>query len=175
AQPLRADGAFVGVSGFGYGGTNSHALAYGKNVLTSRGESQKHLFNAIVRKVRTAAAPEVRMDAESFEHWTSTGVPHLSVRSGQTFRVELQAGGRALWVEAKSPPLAAAGRFHLQGSFNLWGLTPMEASAEQPGLFTSTLTVGASGQESFQVAVNGDPDCVLHPSHPRCTRKAAQV
>ena len=42
AAPLKADGSYVGVSGFGYGGTNSHALAFGHNVVTSRGENQKH-------------------------------------------------------------------------------------------------------------------------------------
>ncbi|CAE7226244.1 ppsA, partial [Symbiodinium pilosum] len=92
AQPLKGEASYVGVSGFGYGGTNSHALAFGKNVVTSRGGNGKNSADTLIRQVR-AAPPEIAMVGDNFEDWQSNGVPYLSMKPGQSYQVDIMEGG----------------------------------------------------------------------------------
>merc|ERR1740127_232542 len=106
ALTMKYDSTYVGVSGFGYGGTNAHSMAYGKNTMTSRGTSMKHMQKTIQRKVKAARVPEVWMDGESYEDWTTTGIPYLSVSQGKkAYSVELMQGGKAVWREVAEPEL----------------------------------------------------------------------
>merc|ERR1711920_1008314 len=43
------------------------------------------------------------------------------------------------------------------------------------GLYTYEVTLSATGQESFQVAVDHDPDLNLYPAQEECSKKAAKV
>jgi len=174
AQPMRADASYVGVSGFGYGGTNSHALAYGRNAVTSRGSSQKYLLSSIYRKVKAASIPEVWMDGEDYEDWATSGVPHLDAAPGKRYHVDLLADGKAVWREAVLPEVSySTSALHIQGSFSGWDMLSLEPSVDVEGLFTYDLTLGSKGQETFQICVDGDPELVLYPEQPNCTRKAA--
>mmetsp|Transcript_89371 Transcript_89371/g.278043 ORF Transcript_89371/g.278043 Transcript_89371/m.278043 type:complete len:959 (+) Transcript_89371:20-2896(+) len=176
ALPLRADACYVGVSGFGYGGTNSHALAYGRNMITSRGGSQKHLAGSIYRRVKAAAAPEVWMDGDDYEDWATSGVPHLRAEPGQTYHIELLADGKAVWREAARPEVSdSVSAFQIQGSFSSWDLLSLEPSEDVPGLYTYEVVLGSKGQEAFQICADSDPELVLYPEHPNCTRKATPV
>lgn len=176
AQPMKADASYVGVSGFGYGGTNSHALAYGKNIVTSRGTSQKYMMSAIYRKIKAASVPEIWMDGDNYEEWATTGVPHLCAEPGKTYHIELLPDGKAVWREAAVPEMSESiNTFQIQGSFSNWEMLHLEASAEVDGLYTYEVTLGAKGQESFQICVDSDPDLALYPEQPFCTRKATPV
>jgi len=175
SMPLKADASYVGVSGFGYGGTNSHALAYGNNVVTSRGTSQKHVVNAIYRKVKAGSVPEIWMDGDDYEDWATTGMPHLDAAPGKKYNVDLLPDGKAVWREVARPQLGDSEVFHIQGSFSNWSMLSLEPSEEVAGLFTRELTLSTKGQESFQIAVDGDPELVLYPEQPLCSRRAAPV
>jgi len=176
AQPLKADASYVGVSGFGYGGTNSHALAYGQNMVTSRGMGQKHLMDTVFRKIKSASLPDIWMDGDDYEEWATTGVPHLSADYGKTYHVELLPDGKAVWREAAAPGVSdSVTSFYIQGSFSNWETLALEASEEIGGLYTFEVTLGSKGQESFQISVDNDPECVLYPEQPNCTRKTTQV
>jgi len=176
ALPMKTDASYVGVSGFGYGGTNSHALAYGRNMVTSRGASQKYVMDSIYRKVKAASVPEIWMDGDNYEDWATSGVPHLSAEPGKTYSIELLGDGKAVWREAALPDLSdAISTLHIQGSFSSWEMLSLEPSEEVRGLCTYGVVLGGKGQESFQVCVDGDPELVLYPERPNCTRKATPV
>nr|AQS99216.1 type I polyketide synthase [Gambierdiscus polynesiensis] len=176
AQPMKADPSYVGVSGFGYGGTNSHALAYGKNMVTSRGTNQKYMMNAVYKKIKAASVPEVWMDGDNYEEWATSGVPHLLAAPGKTYHIELLAEGKAVWREAALPEISdTVSSFQILGSFSNWDRLPLEPSRDVEGLYTYEVTLGSKGRESFQISVDNDPELVLYPETPSCTRKATPV
>jgi len=177
AQPMAYDTAYVGVSGFGYGGTNSHALTFARNTVTSRGGlNAKYAPKTYVRRVKGAAAPEIWMEGDSYEDWTTTGIPHLDADGNKTYHIELLPGGKTVWREAALPELCTAlSTFQIQGSFNGWHMSSLEAREEAVGLFAYELTLGASGQESFSIVVDYDTSLTLHPDQTMCTRKTAKV
>lgn len=176
ASTMKADTTYVGVSGFGYGGTNSHALTYGRNVVTSRGGvNPEHREAALLRKVK-AAAPEISMEGDSYEEWVSTGAPHLNRDHGKTYRVAVLDEGQVVWEEVIEPGLADAQDFQIQGSFTDWQMLSLEPSGEEPGLFyCSECVLGPTGEELFQIAVEYDPYMILYPEMERCIRKAARI
>mmetsp|Transcript_113956 Transcript_113956/g.302855 ORF Transcript_113956/g.302855 Transcript_113956/m.302855 type:complete len:958 (-) Transcript_113956:111-2984(-) len=174
--PHIADASYVGVSGFGYGGTNAHALAYGKNMVTSRGEGQKHLMNSIYRKVKAASVPEIYMEGDSYEDWATTGVPHLCAEPGKKYHIELMPDGKAVWREASGPEISdSISAFYILGSFSSWDPVSLEPSQDIPGLYSYEVTLGNKKQEAFQISVEGDPELILYPEQPDCTRKATPM
>ncbi|CAE7460029.1 ppsA [Symbiodinium necroappetens] len=174
-RPLRPRRGFqVGVSGFGYGGTNSHAMAFGKNVVTSRGGRAKNSADALIRQVRSAP-PEIAMVGDNFEDWQSNGVPHLSMKPGQSFQVDVMEGGRTFWSAVPSSKPRSVKSLSIQGSFNGWTAESMVARETRVGLYEFELSLGASGSESFQVLVDGLTSQVLHPAEPHCTSRVAPV
>lgn len=46
---------------------------------------------AMMRQVRSSV-PEINMVGESYEDWQTTGLPHLSMKMGQAFEVEVHSG-----------------------------------------------------------------------------------
>ena len=171
AATLKSDGSYVGVSGFGYGGTNSHALAFGHNVITSRGDNQKHSAQAVIRQVRSTA-PEINMVGDNYEDWQTTGLPHLSMKSGQAFEVEVMQGSTH-WHELVPVKPRGVNSMSIIGSFNNWVPETMRAR-ERPGLFSYEVTLGQE-EETFQVLVDGLLSQVLHPLQAKCTSRCSQV
>jgi len=51
----------------------------------------------------------------------------------------------------------------------------MQASESVAGLYSIEITIGPSGEETFQIAVDMDDDLVLYPEKPRCTKKSAKI
>jgi len=176
AAPMKGNTTYVGVSGFGYGGTNSHSMTYGRNVVTSRGDANpEHIQTSLMRKVKAAPAPDIIIEGDSYENWISTGAPHLDRNRGKNYRVELLEDGKVQWSEVVVPDLSQVDSFQIQGTLTSWQLLSLEPSEEEPGLWCFEVELGASGEESFQIAVEHDPYMVLYPEVPRCTRKAAAI
>ncbi|CAL1146786.1 unnamed protein product, partial [Cladocopium goreaui] len=171
AAALKSDGSYVGVSGFGYGGTNSHALAFGHNVVTSRGDNKKHSAQAMLRQVRSTT-PEINMVGDNYEDWQTTGLPHLSIKSGQAFEVEVMPG-RTHWHELVPMKPRGISSMSIAGSFNNRVPETMIAR-DRPGLFSYELTLSQE-EETFQVFVDGLLSQVLHPLEPKCTSRCSQV
>eukprot|EP00930_Biecheleria_cincta_P069848 TRINITY_DN57531_c0_g1_i1.p1 TRINITY_DN57531_c0_g1~~TRINITY_DN57531_c0_g1_i1.p1 ORF type:complete len:977 (-),score=183.99 TRINITY_DN57531_c0_g1_i1:181-3111(-) len=174
AQTLRGQGSFVGVSGFGYGGTNSHALAYAQNVVTSRGSNPKYALDRVIRKVKGGPPPTVTMLGDNFEEWSTTGLHHVKARAGKQFQIHLQKNGKVIFREAMGMQPSASS-MQIQGSFSNWSPVEMESSPDRASLFTYELTLGASGEESFQVLVDGLRSQVLQPPEKNCTNRASTV
>lgn len=173
-QTLHGKGNFVGVSGFGYGGTNSHALAYGQNVVTSRGDNPKYTLEKVIRKVKGAAPPTVTMLGDNFEEWSTTGLHHVKANAGKQFAISLSKNGKVLFREAMGMH-SNASSMQIQGSFSNWASVEMESSPDRASLFTYELTLGSSGEESFQVVVDGLRSQVLTPHEKNCTKRASAV
>jgi len=173
---MRGDTSYVGVSGFGYGGTNAHSLMYARNTITSRGGANpKHIERSLVRKVKSAAVPEVYMEGESYEEWITTGVPHLMQDLDTNYRVEVTEEGGVVWQEVSQPDLSEIVAFQIQGSFSNWEMVSLEPSDEEASLYSFHFVMGMSGKESFQIAVDHDPCCVFYPEQLACTRQVALI
>lgn len=173
---LQGDTAFVGVSGFGYGGTNSHAMAYGRNVITSRGAANPaHVERSLFQKLRAAPAPEICVQGDSYEEWVSSGVPHLAREADVSFSVEVLEGGGVVWREVPKASLADVVDFQIQGSFTGWEPVGLQACGSEEGVWWFEFDLGASGEELFQIVVDHDPSLLLYPQQPRCPRAAAPV
>jgi hypothetical protein len=173
-QTLHGQGSFVGVSGFGYGGTNSHALAYAQNVVTSRGDNPKYVLDKIIKKVKGGPPPSVTMLGDNFEEWSTTGLHHVKAKPGTQYGVEIQKNGKVSF-RARMGMQSSASSMQIQGSFSSWVPVEMESSPDRASLFTYELTLGASGEESFQVLVDGLRSQVLQPPEKNCTKRASAV
>mmetsp|Transcript_16377 Transcript_16377/g.46760 ORF Transcript_16377/g.46760 Transcript_16377/m.46760 type:complete len:949 (-) Transcript_16377:148-2994(-) len=170
------DSAYSGVSSFGFGGTNAHAMAYGKNTTTSRGTGQRDFRVAMREKIASAPPPEIMMHSDDPEDWESNGMPVSEDKIGKTYQVEILEGGKAVWREIVGMAPASTGeRFYLSGSFNHFGMDQMVESESIPNLYTLDIELGPMGEAAFHVVCDEDPYMVYYPAAPRCTRKAVPI
>jgi polyketide synthase-associated protein len=170
------DSAYSGVSSFGFGGTNAHAMAYGKNTTTSRGTGQRDFRAAMRDKISSAPPPEILVMGNNPEEWETTGMPSDEDKIGKFFQVEVLEDGKAIWREVVGAAAGSKGeRFYLSGSFNNFGMERMEQDDHIRTLFSCNITMGASGEELFNIICDEDPFMCYYPEQPRCTRKACPI
>jgi len=115
------------------------------------------------------------MESENFEDWVSTGMPRLNRDPNANYTVELTEEGKVVWRQVAEPNLSEASAFQIQGTFTSWDMYSFHRSEDDYGLWTFELTLGSSGQEAFQIAVEYDPYLVLYPEEKLCTRRTAKV
>jgi hypothetical protein len=172
------ENCYVGVSGFGYGGTNAHAMAYGHKIAQTKKEAEvdAETHRAVVyRKMLAAPPPHVEMSSDNFEEWTTTGIPHLTAKEDDSFYVNVLPSGEVVWREMVEPDLPDDELVpFIQGSFNDGGADMLEAS-DTDGLYTYEITLGDSGEESFSILLNADPDLAFFPEEPSCSKKGKKI
>merc|ERR1719221_1610585 len=61
------------------------------------------------------------------------------------------------------------------GSFTGWTMQDLEPAEEVLGLYHLDIIMGDSGQETFQVVLDNDPDMALYPEKENCTSKLAKI
>lgn len=176
------ENCYVGVSGFGYGGTNAHLMAFGSR--NTKTKQLKTISNAVdaaansdltFRRIQTAPPPTIEMESDNFEEWTTTGIPHLTSKDGDKFHVELKKGGQAIWRQLVEPDLPAEEPTpFIQGSFNDGGADMLDTT-EIEGLYTYDVTLGSTGEESFSIILDADPDLCFFPEEKSCTRKSKAI
>mmetsp|Transcript_69359 Transcript_69359/g.166294 ORF Transcript_69359/g.166294 Transcript_69359/m.166294 type:complete len:937 (-) Transcript_69359:106-2916(-) len=172
---LPSDASYVGVSSFGVSGTNGHCMAYGTNVLSTRGRRLQNTEWVMRRKVREAA-PRILQLGESWRDWEVLGRPSPVHNVEAQYQVLLDQKGTAMWHEVEDPPIhPSAGPFLLQGSFNDWGMDELFASSTVEGLFVGEILLGDAGEEVFQIIADYDPDKVFFPDCDRCTGKLSKI
>jgi hypothetical protein len=173
------ENVYVGVSGFGYGGTNAHVMAYGHKVSMHGSKapevdsgSQK---DQMIRKIINAPPPNIDSHAEHFEEWTTTGVPHLTAKEDDSFHVDVMPNGEIVWremVEPDSPDVAPIP--FIQGSFNDGGVDMLD-STDSEGFYTCEITIGETGEETFSITLDADPDLAVYPEEPMCGKKSTAI
>jgi len=172
--PFGLGHVYVGVSGFGYGGTNAHCMAYGRRRNFAKEDSEATTTASselMFRKIQNAAAPTIDMDSENFEEWTTTGIPHLTAKDGDKFHVELTKGGQTIWRELVEPELPPDGTTpFIQGTFNDGG-TDMLDTTDIEGFYTYEVMLGPTGEESFSIVLDADPDLCFYPEDKLCSTK----
>lgn len=93
------DSAYTGVSSFGFGGTNAHALAFGKNIMTTRRMDNRDYRSIMLDRILKAAPCDIIKTSNNPEEWESTGKPISEDAIGKTYQVEMSATGSIVWRE----------------------------------------------------------------------------
>eukprot|EP00442_Polarella_glacialis_P001443 CAMPEP_0115138544 /NCGR_PEP_ID=MMETSP0227-20121206/57733_1 /TAXON_ID=89957 /ORGANISM="Polarella glacialis, Strain CCMP 1383" /LENGTH=932 /DNA_ID=CAMNT_0002546191 /DNA_START=108 /DNA_END=2902 /DNA_ORIENTATION=- len=171
---MREDAAYAGVSSFGFGGTNAHAEAWGKNIMTSRGSARADPVKIFERKLRQAPPAEITMNGDNVRDWETTGLDPAG-RTGDKYNIELDEDGVATWERVDEELVDWGDEFYIQGTSNSWEQEPLERSDTIPGLWTTTIDIGSAGEEQFQIIADNDEEKVYCPTAPRCTSRAAMV
>ncbi|CAE7231993.1 ppsC [Symbiodinium pilosum] len=171
---MREDAAYSGVSSFGFGGTNAHAEAWGKNIMNSRGCMVSDPIKLFERKLAKAPPAEITMNGDDVRDWETTGLDPAG-QIGDRYMIELDEDGVATWEKVDEELVDWGDDFSLQGTFNNWEAEPMERSDSILGLWVGEITVGSTGAEHFQVIADNDDEKVYCPDRPNCTSKVAQV
>jgi len=174
------DSAYSGVSSFGFGGTNAHAMAYGKNNVTSRAIALRgpgFYRGRMLKKLSDAPAPDILMMSDDPEEWETNGMPLSEDNIGKIFQVEVQEDGKAIWREVVQPPPAFLGDcFFLSGTFNEWGMDRMVPDENIANLHFAEIVLGDTGEELFNIVANEDPGLTYFPRDTaRCQRKVEPV
>lgn len=175
---MRSSSAYAGVSSFGFGGTNAHGMAWGRNLMTSRrgGRSERRTF---LQRVAAAPLTEV-VDAEARARsdprgWRTAGIDPFAARPAELL-VSVHSDGRVACEARPSAEPRYGYDFFLVGSFGEKPLA-LERSAEVPGLWSAELRLGAAGEEQFAVCADPEArqDMRFHPGEVGCQRKFAAV
>jgi len=171
---MREDSAYTGVSSFGFGGTNAHAEAWGKNIMTSRGAANLDANAAFQKKLAKAPPAEITMNGDDVSEWETTGLDPRA-EPGSRWKISLDEDGIVEWERDDDDMPEFGDEFFIQGTHNDWSQDALDRHDSIQGLWTGAITLGQSGEELFQVIADGDEDKVYHPGQPRCTLKAAMI
>lgn len=163
------------VNSFGFGGTNSHAVCYGRNLMASRSSSNKGGVQSVLKLMRHAQRPDIYMMDADPETWESSGMPLEEAQETKTYCIDFADDGSALWREVVQPPRSVAGPYFMSGSFNGWRTKQMRESPATPGLYSMDIVIGESGSELFQILQNEHGSEVFHPETAKCQKRTARV
>jgi len=170
---LRGDSAVTGVSSFGFGGTNAHAEAWGRNIMNSRSIATKDPKTVFKQKLDNAPPAEITMTGDDWEDWETTGV-HPGFEAGSHWNVTIDDDGCAVW-EQDDTDVTLGDEFYIQGTHSNWDPVALERHATIPDLWTGAIELGSSGQEQFQIVADEDQSMVYRPNAEMCTLKATQI
>jgi hypothetical protein len=168
------DSGYCGVSSFGFGGTNAHGEAWGKNIYTSRGAICQEPKSAFQKKLARAPVPEITMNGDNIDDWETTGIDPRG-NPGDKWTIEIDDDGVATWEKVEDDVPDFGDEFFIQGTHNGWTPDAMERHDSIPGLWTGEISVDGSGLAEFQIIADGDAEKVYHPPMAKCSRKAAPV
>jgi len=170
---MRDDSAYSGVSSFGFGGTNAHGEAWGKNIMTSRGVLGQDTTAAFDKKLAQAPPAEITMNGDDVNDWDTTGLDPRA-EAGSKWRIQLDEDGIATWEKADDD-IDYGDEFFIRGSHNNWSPEVLERDDTITGLWTGTLEIGGTGMETFQVIADSDTEKCYYPRRPGETLKAAPI
>jgi len=173
---MHDESSMTGVSSFGFGGTNAHGEAWGKNIMTSRGVANMDPQLLFQRKLAMAGPAEITMSGDDWTEWETSGMDPEGLEDGEECVVQLEPDGSVTWEKKEADePDTYANEFGIQGTHNHWSIDAMEMHDHVPGLWIGTVTLGTTGQEQFQIIADSSSEMVYYPSTARCTLKAAPI
>lgn len=170
---MREDSAYNGVSSFGFGGTNGHGEAWGKNIETSRGCGQQDAYSAFNKKLRLAPPAEITMNGDDVEDWETTGMPAV-IEQGVKYQVLLDEDGIATWEEVHEEEPDYGDEFYVIGTHNEWEPDALDRHPSINGLWTGSITLSATGEECVQIQADADRMKTYHPTM-RATLKSTEI
>merc|ERR1719221_948099 len=170
---MRDDSAYSGVSSFGFGGTNAHGEAWGKNIMTLRGALGQDTQAAFEKKLAQAPPAEITMNGDDVSNWDTTGLDPRA-DAGSKWKILLDEDGIATWEKADED-VDYGDEFFIRGSHNNWSPDVLEKHDTITGLWTGSIEIGGSGEETFQVIADSEPEKCYYPRRPRETLKAAPI
>mmetsp|Transcript_34350 Transcript_34350/g.102640 ORF Transcript_34350/g.102640 Transcript_34350/m.102640 type:complete len:943 (+) Transcript_34350:42-2870(+) len=171
---LREDSAYTGVSSFGFGGTNAHAEAWGRNIMTSRGAANQDANMAFQKKLCKAPPAEITMNGDDVAEWETTGLDPRA-EAASRWKISLDEDGIVEWERDDDDLPEYGDEFFVQGTFNDWTPDSLERHDSIQGLWVGTVTIGETGEELFQIIADSDEEKIYHPGQTRCTLKAASI
>jgi len=170
---MREDAAYSGVSSFGFGGTNAHGEAWGRNIMTSRGEICQDPNVAFQKKLACAPPAEITMNGDDVMEWDTTGLDPRAEPDSR-WNIELDEDGVANWEQADDD-VDYGDEFQIRGTFSSWEPVSLERHDTIPGCWVGEIAIGSKGEEEFQVMADGEKDKVYCPNQARCTLKASPI
>jgi len=171
---MRDESAYTGVSSFGFGGTNAHAEAWGKNIMTSRGAANLDNATAFQKKLLKAPPAEITMNGDDVSEWETTGLDPRA-EPGSRWKICMDEDGVAEWERDDDDMPEFGDEFFVQGSHNSWSPEVLDRHDSIQGLYTGSITLGKTGEEQFHIIADGNEEKVYHPGKPKCTSKALRI
>jgi len=171
---MRDDAAYCGVSSFGFGGTNAHGEAWGKNIMTSRGTTLQDPSVLFQKKLQAAPPAEISMKGSDVNNWETTGLDPRAEPDSR-WQIELDEDGVALWEKADEELDEIGSEFSIMGTFNNWQQHELRPHDSIEGCWVGEVKLGPKGEEEFQIVSDGETDRIISPNQPRTAMKAAMI
>merc|ERR1719161_1672405 len=169
---MHGDAGYVGVSSFGFGGTNGHAMAWGKCIASSYGTGQD-VNQAFIQKV-SANMPKVKMLGNDPTTWQPDNGPDMFGNPGDQYVISMDE--EELTWEKKTPQAPSTSEtFSITGSFNSWGYMEMDNHPDIEHLYLASVTIGPNGSEEFIIVMEQDEEKALYPPTGQCQKKNSIV
>jgi hypothetical protein len=173
-QIYRFDTSYNGCLSFGFGGTNACAQVWGKNLMTSRAAGNKDMFKTIINKIQKAPPQEVTINGEDWEEWEMGG-PGRHVKPGQSWDICIMSDGTVQYLGKEEEVKDFGTFYYLTGTFNNWQYDPLEEDDMLAGLFSTTIQLGSTGEERFQIVADEDEALAFFPETANCHWKSTEV
>jgi len=161
------------VSSFGVGGTNGHAIFWGR---VSGEEGPRDHSKTLMRKLERTTAPLLTegLDPRDWHNWG----PDPNSRRDDKYMVFFEKGllGEtvARWEKQPRGLYILADFYAVASDRDGWSGERMnEGSA--PGLFELDVEIPDSGALQFRILAEGDASRAIGPSEPGCTRRTAPI
>mmetsp|Transcript_6681 Transcript_6681/g.14618 ORF Transcript_6681/g.14618 Transcript_6681/m.14618 type:complete len:939 (+) Transcript_6681:75-2891(+) len=173
----RASASIHGVLSFGFGGTNSCAQVWGEDLLTSRGgyAQSADLPKLLMDKVHRAPPPEVTITGPDWEDWEVEG-PGRQPKAGEVWGLRLDEDGVVSFERRqRDEEDLGSHSYFAAGSYNNWSFEQLEPDDMLSGLHYTTMVLGQSGEEQFQIVANSDMSMVFSPTSTSCTQRSCAI
>lgn len=170
----RFESSYNGCLSFGFGGTNACAQVWGKNYVTSRAAGTKDAFKTLIDKIQKAPPQEVTITSENWEDWDMDG-PGKDVKRSQSWDIAIMSDGTVQYLERPEEIKDLGTYYYVASSANGWQYDAMEQDDMLEGLYSTTLQIGQSGEETFQIVADEDEDMTFYPAAANCHWKSAEV
>eukprot|EP00747_Dinoflagellata_sp_TGD_P164522 gnl/TRDRNA2_/TRDRNA2_184576_c0_seq1.p1 gnl/TRDRNA2_/TRDRNA2_184576_c0~~gnl/TRDRNA2_/TRDRNA2_184576_c0_seq1.p1 ORF type:complete len:938 (+),score=185.40 gnl/TRDRNA2_/TRDRNA2_184576_c0_seq1:75-2888(+) len=158
------------VSSFGVGGTNGHAIMWGKI-----SEAKVDLKSKFIRKVNESV-PQITADGADPATWEVIGMPDPRSKPTDKYEVGIEADGQITWdkIDDDDADEPLPDFYSILGNFNDWSEERM-AEGDVPGLFYQEVEVPSTGTLQFRFCVEGDRELSIGPAVARCGRRTAPM